>query len=197
MRRQFALAAVLFAAVSGGVAALAGAPSPSPLPTVRPEITAWVRPTDPPSPTASPAPTAPLRVDGAFSLPGGIWACETMGNSPATSVYKLVNSTTILERTMLQLPKRPAAKLESVFRYNPKSASWTVSVQSGLFSGTAPVWSGTTWAFDGLYVAGGELRPVRLVYTSLGDGAMRIDYETNRAGFWRTFSGATCSRRMP
>jgi hypothetical protein len=149
-------------------------------------------PTDPPT-------TAPhvSRVDGAFSLPGGIWNCETLGNSAATSVYKLENATTISERTKLTLKKQAPVELDTLFTYSSKREQWTVSLGDGKYVGTAPAWSSDTWTFNGTYLEGREKRPVRLVYTSLGADAVRIDYQAVAADGWRTFSGATCKREIP
>ena len=149
---------------------------------------------------ATDAPTAPphvSRVDGAFSLPGGIWNCETLGNSTATSVYKLENAATISERTKLALKNHAPVELDTLFTYSPKRDQWTASLEDGKYVGTAPAWSSDTWTFNGTYLEGREKRPVRLVYTSLGTDAIRIDFQAVAADGWRTFSGATCKREIP
>lgn len=183
MRRGVVLTTVFFSLGVGFAAAQAPAPdatgamdAPTPAPSTAPRIS---------------------RVDGAFSLPGGVWNCETLGNSKATNVYKLENATTISERTKLELPKHPEVELDTLYTFSSLHGVWTVSLQDGKYAGTAPPWSTDTWTFNGTYVEEGQKRPVRLVYTSLGIDALRIDYQAVSDGNWRTFSGATCKREIP
>ena len=187
MLRGLLLTTVLFSFALASAAAQTGVDAPA---------------TDaqPPGAPATDAPAAAPHaqpVDGAFSLPGGIWNCETLGNSTATSVYKLENATTISERTQLALNKHAPIELDTLFTYSPKHDRWTVSLQDGKYVGTAPAWSNETWTFNGIYIEGSEKRPVRLVYTSLGADAVRIDYQAVAPDGWRTFSGATCKREIP
>jgi len=187
MRRACLVTTVLFA--FGGGSAGAQIASPQPLPSAG--ITAT------PAPPVTAEPPRVSSVDGAFSLPGGVWNCETLANSTATSVYKLENPTTISERTKLMLPKHAPVELDSLFSFSRARNRWTVSLQDGKYVGVAGPWSTDTWTFEGTYVEGDEKRPVRLVYLSLGADAVRIDYRTPQGGSWRTFSGATCKRTIP
>jgi hypothetical protein len=194
MLRGLLLTTVLFSfALGSAAAAVIDAPASEAPATGTPATEA---------PEAAPHASRPsagsgLSVDGAFSLPGGIWNCETLGNSTATSVYKLESATTISERTKLVLAKRPPVELDTLFTYSPKHDRWTVSLQDGKYVGTAPAWSNDTWTFNGTYIEGAEKRPVRLVYTSLGADAVRIDFQAVAPDGWRTFSGATCKREIP
>jgi hypothetical protein len=142
-------------------------------------------------------PAGPLPVDGAYSLPGGIWNCETLGNTPATSVYKLANARTMVERTTLHLANRQPVELDTTFVYNPQHRSWKLSMQGGAYIASAPGWSQSTWIFQGEEADESPHRSVRLVYTSLGPDAYRSDYQALNQSSWKTFSGATCKREIP
>ncbi len=143
------------------------------------------------------SPVGIVRVDGAFSLPGGVWNCETLANSTATSVYKLESPSKMIERTKLVLQKRPPVELDTTFVYDSAHGLWHLTMQNGAYVATAPSWSTDTWMFTGTETNGDLKEAIRLVYTSLGNGAYRVDYQTRREGRWQTFSGATCKRSIP
>jgi hypothetical protein len=148
-------------------------------------------------PAMTSSPVRIVSVDGAFSLPGGVWKCETLANSTATSVYKLESAGKIVEHTKLVLPKRAPVELDATFVYDPARHLWNLSMQNGAYVATAPSWSTDTWTFTGTEANGGLKEAIRLVYTSLGDGAYRVDFQTRHQGSWQTFSGATCKRSIP
>ena len=147
--------------------------------------------------TSIATPKVSLPVDGAFSLPGGIWNCETLANSTATSVYKVSDARTMVERTTLHLPHRPPVELDTTFTYSPALGRWSLSMQHGAYTATAPQWSQPTWTFEGYEADADPRGRVRLVYTSLGPDAYRSDYQALNKGTWQTFSGATCKREVP
>ncbi len=138
-----------------------------------------------------------LPIDGAYSLPGGIWKCETLANTTATSVYHLVGRGHIEEKTTLHLPKRPPVELDTTFEFLPRRKAWVLIMQKGAYIATAPVWSSGNWIFKGIESDAEPHRVVRLVYTSLGADAYRSDYEAKNNSGWETFSGATCKREIP
>lgn len=149
------------------------------------------------APVATHLPASSLPIDGAYSLPGGVWKCETLANTSATSVYRLTDRTHIEEKTMLRLPKRPPVELDTSFEFDQGHGVWKLSMQKGAYLATAPVWDGATWSFKGIESDADPHRVVRLVYTSLGPDAYRSDYEAQNHGNWETFSGATCKRQIP
>jgi hypothetical protein len=196
-----ALSAVVSAAASAQFVASAS-PNAGPPPAPTASAAAGYGPeaspaTGPEIPTQSTVRAASLPIDGAYSLPGGIWNCETLANSVATSVYKMTAPRTMLERTTLHLPHRPPVELDTTFVYDPQRDRWGLSMQKGAYVATAPPWSTATWTFAGTEVDGDPHRNVRLVYTSLGPDAYRSDYEALIKNAWQTFSGATCRREIP
>jgi hypothetical protein len=103
----------------------------------------------------------------------------------------------MVERTKLILPKRAPVELDTTFIYDRAHDLWHLSMQDGAYVATAPSWSTETWTFTGTETDGAVKESVRLVYTSLGVGAYRSDYQSLRNGGWQTFSGATCKRIVP
>ncbi len=116
-----------------------------------------------------------------------------MGNVPGLHAYVLQDDGSIAMRNELQVGPK-TVEIREVYRYDLDHKVWRTETQGGAYVGSAPPWRSEKWVFEGVEVASGHGRAVRMVYMDLGPVAFRRDFQILVDGMWRTFTAETCKR---
>jgi len=107
-------------------------------------------------------------------------------------------------RSTVRLPSGLFAFLRERYDYDAATITWTIdSPQSALWGPmhqTAAPWLGREWRFTGTGSAPsaiGEMgpeRPMRMIYTTIGDDSFHRQHQVRGDGTWQTYSEETCYR---
>ncbi len=135
----------------------------------------------------------------------GNWHCDSRAGSRSNRTYSSVNNGASLNmRSTVRLPSGLFAFLRERYDYDAATITWTIdSPQSALWGpmhATAAPWLGREWTFTGTGSAPsaiGEMgpeRPMRMIYTTIGDDSFHRQHQVRGDGTWQTYSEETCYR---
>jgi len=139
----------------------------------------------------------------------GQWSCESLGHSHGTWTFSRTDSGISLQQSF-KTPDNLSGQIAEDYHFEPRAKRWVwTSTQNGpgsLAVARATPWTGEQWIFEGtnsktpLPAPGSDVPPqtnvraLRMVFTALGDGAFRRDFERIENGTWVTSNLSTCKR---
>ena len=149
------------------------------------------------SATATPATTTPAASELARLF--GSWTCEGFAagsSSVETYARHADGSVTLTNRVHTSVGSEGI--IVETFVFDPTRGTWTLSAPPNpLFGGlklSGARWSGDRWVLTGTEVVQNVPRPVRIVYTSLGNGAFRREHQAPSGSAWVNDGEFVCER---
>lgn len=127
----------------------------------------------------------------------GTWSCRSLARTTSTMQFSRAANGSIVMTNRYTTLARETGEFDESYSFDPINKVWTWNTTDSLTGskeeGTAGLWIGRTWTFDGTRVMrSGSRQKIQMIYTRLNDREFRREFIVSRGDTSHATSSSLC-----